>query len=153
MSHVTNSITHMNECCHTNEQMWVVTHAHTWMQECRQRYECMCTNAVKIFLSEHICANAHMWHIPIAEPLLVMYQGVSSHTKTCTSSRKLYMCAFVYVRFCYGYCATWQGSLNWSEVDLIARLASSFGLICVWCFLEGALYVTALPFEEAPRHI
>jgi len=34
-------------------------------------------------------------------------------------------------RFCYGYFATGQGLLDWFEVDLSARPASSFGLICV----------------------
>ena len=36
--------------------------------------------------------------------------------------------------FCYGYSATSQGSLDWRKVDLSARPASSFRVICVLSF-------------------
>jgi len=39
--------------------------------------------------------------------------------------------------FCYGYCATWQGSLDWREVHLSARPTSWIKVICVLCFLNS----------------
>jgi hypothetical protein len=49
----------------------------------------------------------------------------------------------LYCKFslCCGYCATWQGSLDWLEVDLSACPASSFiqSDWCVWWFYTASL--------------
>jgi len=50
---------------------------------------------------------------------------------------------------CCGYCATWQGSLDWVEVDLSARPASSFSVIWVLCMFVA--HMTRDQMHEACR--
>jgi len=58
------------------------------------------------------------------------------------------------MRLCGMYCATWQGSLDWFEVDLSARPASSFGVMRIlsivqmgWLWLVDSLKLH-VSFEE-----
>ena len=42
-----------------------------------------------------------------------------------------------YYRFCYVYCATLQGSLDWVETERRPRPASLLRVICVLSILDG----------------
>jgi len=63
----------------------------------------------------------------------------------CSLSKRhsLYLSSLSRIGLCYGYYANSQGSLNWFEVDLIARPAFSFKIICL--LFEFITSVQSLP--------
>jgi len=77
-----------------------------------------------IYIHIYICIRNHCW---LFNSLLLIF--IRSIAPTCVVIFEFWISPAIDC-FCYGYCATAQGSLDWFEVDLSAHPASSSRVIC-----------------------